>query len=185
MRVTPTITKPSLIVIGGFAGSGKTTIAKRLSTEMRCPLFSSDDFIHALKSAATQNVAAASIAMDILWMTVDAQLKNNVSVIVDANMCHQQSWDSIDELMKRNGAVRCVPIILECSLEICTKRINERGTDDPRYSDLKKDMLHAHLSKHEFLLHFQRDGLIRINAERPQAEVYSDVLTALEVHLKF
>ena len=34
--------RPALIVIGGFAGAGKTSLAKRLSTEFSIPCLSSD-----------------------------------------------------------------------------------------------------------------------------------------------
>ncbi|MBP7134494.1 ATP-binding protein [Patescibacteria group bacterium] len=173
--------KPLLIILGGFAGAGKSTLARRLSREYNFPLFSSDDFIEATRKAIVQEFhAVAPIAYDVMWHILDQHLKNAVSLILDANMCHSRTWQQVDEREQRFTDYKILPILLECPLEVHKARIEQRAIHEPEHFNLGGDTFEDILPKYEFIRALNREQLIRINADRPLNEVYLDVQKKIE-----
>ncbi len=175
--------KPLLIILGGFAGAGKTTLARRLSTEYNFPLFSSDDFIEATRKAILQEFhAVAPIAYDVMWHVLDQHLKNTVSLILDANMCHSRTWQQVDEREKRFPTYTILPILLECPLEVHKARIEQRAVLEPEHFNLGGDTFEDILPKYEFIRALNREHLIRVDANRPFDQVYTEVRKYIEDH---
>jgi predicted kinase len=141
--------KSTVIVIGGFAGAGKTTIAKRLSETHNYPVFSSDVINDALRTA--QNISfkeASPIAYAIMWHIIRKQLETGVTVIVDAHMAAPHTWESLDELSQDVPEVQIIPIILRASLETHRSRIEERGRTNKEHLNLGGDKLEDVLHKY-------------------------------------
>ena len=76
----------ALIVIGGFAGTGKTAISGRLSAELRMPRLCSDTIGRTIKSSAGVKGCEADaywIAYDVLFRLCEEFVRGHLLVLVD------------------------------------------------------------------------------------------------------
>ncbi|MBI4032645.1 ATP-binding protein [Candidatus Berkelbacteria bacterium] len=169
-----------LIILGGFAGTGKTTIARKISAEFNIPLLSSDDFIAGLQGPLGKDFhSTAPIAYDVLFHILYRHLSNGVTAILDANMCHQRTWDEVDKLLKKVPDTVCISIVLDAPLEVIKERVDFRGKNDPEHVNLGGDSLEDVLHKYDFIRAFDRPGLIRIDSNQRTDAVYAAVLSAV------
>lgn len=168
--------QPSLIVLGGFAGAGKTTLAKRLSAKYNYPVFSTDVINEALREVLQKSFHEASpLAYDIMWHLVRKQLQDGVTLILDTHMCTAKVWDELDRLRRDMPGVRVLPIILQCTLDTHRARIEERGRSNEEHLNLGGDALEDVLFKYEFIERLRRPDLIRVDANGQPDEVYESV----------
>lgn len=166
--------QPALIIIGGFAGAGKTTQAARLSSEYGYPVFSSDTINDALRQALDKPFKEVSpIAYQVMWHLVKKELELGVTVIVDTHMATQYVWDSLDKLEEDLPKIQIVPIILRGALETHKVRIEERGRTNKEHLNLGGDRLEDVLFKYEFVEKLNRPDLIRVDANGSPDEVYA------------
>ncbi len=166
----------NLIVIGGFAGAGKTTIATKLSANYNYPIYSSDVINDALRSALDKDFHEVSpIAYKVMWYLVRKQLATGVTVIVDTHMSTSKVWDSLDDLMQDMPEISVTPIILQATLETHRTRIEDRGRTNKEHLNLGGDKLEDVMFKYDFIEKLQRPDLIRVNANKSPQEVYESV----------
>lgn len=172
--------KTKLIILGGFAGAGKTTIARKLASEFNYPIFSSDEFNDGLRPLLNKDFHETSpVAYGLLWFLLKRNLRNNVTSILDMNMCADRSWQSVDEMKSDLGNLEMTPIILECSLDVHKERIEHRGANDDEHLNLGGDALEDVMYKYDYINHFKRSDLIRVDASGSIEEVYKKVLDAI------
>jgi predicted kinase len=86
--------KPFVIVVTGRPGSGKTTLAHRLATQIHCPALCRDEFKEGY--VHTMGGTHASLGQDINWRlyniffeTVDFVVSKGVSVVIEAAFQHK------------------------------------------------------------------------------------------------
>ena len=176
--------KPTLIIIGGFAGAGKTTITTRFASDYSYAVFSSDTINDALRDALSKSFQEVSpIAYKVMWHIVRKQLQLGLTIVVDAHMAAAHIWDSLDELKEDMPDVRVIPIILQATLETHRNRIEERGRTNKEHLNLGGEKIEDVLFKYEFVEKLQRPDLIRINANGGLDEVYSSVEKVIEEKL--
>lgn len=182
---------PKLIIIGGFAGAGKTTISEKLSAGFGLPLFSSDVFGKSLSKliekhvGKTQNLQPAiyPIAYDLLFEIVGQNLKSGLTLILDANMCQSQTWESIEKLKKEIPELQCLPIILDIEFGVAKDRVQKRKNFDPENHDLGSANLEKIMEKFEFIKSFNYPGLIKVDANRDIQTVYFDTVKIIKKFL--
>jgi thymidylate kinase len=176
---------PTLIIIGGFAGAGKTTVAAKLSRKYNYSIFSTDTINDALRPQLQQSFQDVSpIAYKVMWHLVRKQLAAGVTIIVDTHMSTASVWSSLDELKRDMPNVHILPIILQCSLETHRDRIEERGRTNKEHLNLGGDKLDDVLFKYQFIEKLQRPDLIRVDANGTLEEVYKSVEKVLQEHLE-
>lgn len=108
--------KPTLIVIGGFAGAGKTTMSKRLAAAYNFPVFSSDEINTGLRLALRKEFHEVSpAAYVVLWHLLTDQLSFGVTCILDTHMAYARNWEALDKMKQEVKDLRMVPVILECN----------------------------------------------------------------------
>jgi predicted kinase len=174
----------NLIIIGGFAGAGKTTVATRLSSQYNYPLFSSDTINDALRSALQKDFKEVSpIAYQLMWHLVKKQLEAGLTVLVDAHMAAEHIWKSLDNLKKDMPDVQIIPIILQATLDTHRNRIEERGRTNKEHLNLGGDKLEDVMFKYEFIKSLNRPDLIRIDANGNPNEVYKSVESIIKERL--
>jgi predicted kinase len=171
--------QPTLIVIGGYPGSGKTSIARRLAVDLHLPRLSSDAIaqtIGASPGLQSQNINATWTAYDVAFDLCAEFIQAGVSTILDLNMGWAFQWQRLDELRAQHPVLRCVIIILHCARTVCHARIQQRhGLDaagdaaelfatEPRFLELW-----------QFLEQLDRPDIQSIDAARPFDTVYHDV----------
>jgi len=171
----------SLIIIGGFAGAGKTTLAARLSKKYNYPIFSSDTINDALRSTLNKSFHEISpMAYEVMWYLVYKQLGNGVTVILDTHMASSTVWERLDQLRLAMPDLQVLPIILQCTLEAHRARIEERGRTNKEHLNLGGDRLEDVLFKYEYIESLDREDLIRVDANGDPNHVYAAVEAILK-----
>lgn len=132
-----------LVMVSGAPGAGKTTLAKRLGSELCLPVLHRDDFKDTMfeslgwsDRAWSMKVGAAS--WELLYMVMEKFLSRGVSVVCDSNFERRHAADRLCEMQKR-----CPFEIVElhCFAEpkVLARRLRERGESGGRHPG------HAHL----------------------------------------
>lgn len=136
--------KPALIVVCGAPASGKTTLARRLATDLRLPLLEKDVIKESLAEvlptpdrAASRQIGAAS--MTVLYDLAAAMLTRGVDTMVESNFYAQYAAPDL-ERMSRLARI----CIVQCEVE--------RDTIVERYR-------HRHAGGERHAAHFDLDAL--------------------------
>ncbi len=121
-----------LIVIGGFAGSGKSTASRRLATDLRVPRLRSDTIGRTVRaSVGADNVDAYRVAYDVLFVLADEFMQAGVSAVLDLTIGWEFQWRAVDRVRDSNPNAEVVPLILSCPHSVCMARIARRHAADP------------------------------------------------------
>lgn len=177
--------KNKLIVLGGFAGAGKTTIARRLAADFNYPFVSTDELNNALRPILQKDFKETSpAAYDVMWHILKGYLKNGVTCTLDTHMCFERTWKNLDKLKDELPDLDMILIILTCSFESHKARIEKRGREDREHLNLGGDKLEDTMFKYEFITNLDRNDIIRIDADGPIDDVYKKVLEVLNLKQK-
>ena len=175
--------RPTLIVIGGFAGAGKTTLVSKLAGQYNYAVLSADSINDALRHALNKTYREMSpVGYKVMWHLARQQLKLGVTVIVDVHMSAAHMWESLDELKKDFPEVHILPIILQATLENHRARIEQRGLTQKEHLNLGGDKLEDVLHKYEYIESLNRHDLIRVDANGSRDDVYTAVEKVLRDH---
>jgi predicted kinase len=178
----------ALIIVGGFAGSGKTAISRRLSSELHIPRLGSDTFGRAIKGSAGIKGGAVNaywIAYDLLFALCDEYMQSGVSAIVDLTMGWEFQWQRVDTIIQQHPQTLSLPIILRCPYQKCIERTRQRHEADPRNYDPPEvyETDPRMRGIWEFLQRLDRSDAHWVDADKPIAEVYEDVKGYLSTRL--
>ena len=173
------LVKPTLIVIGGFAGAGKSTLARSLGSKFSISVFEKDQVAKNLeKYVDFQNIwESKGITFDFFLAFAEAHLKQGGSLVFDQNMGYERTWQSLERLS--SGLPDHVTIkifILDCSWELCLSRFASR-TEHPNINEVTLADLEDHKFKWEYLNNNEMPQAIRIDGSQPADKVLQDVLT--------
>ncbi len=176
--------RPRIIAIGGFPGSGKTTVADALATGLGLPLLGSDLVGTTIKDVLDEHhrdPIASSVAFraayEVLFALAEETVAHRCSVVIDASLGWSFQWDALDAIAARHPRVGLRPIILDCSEQTCTRRLQDRHNRDPlRYPSASEFMRQPQLAGVRALLDaLDRSDVVRIAAEQPASHVYDQV----------
>ena len=146
--------RPTLIIITGHPGSGKTSIAKRLSDHYRIPFISKDalkermfDALGSRDKGWSLKVSAASHRiMDDMTSQI---LKSGSSVIVESNFKADIDSDRFRRIIETYH-VPCIQILCTAKGEILferwTSRINEGERHEGHVEEVSLDQIREDLS---------------------------------------
>lgn len=177
--------KTALIIVGGFAGAGKTTVAIRLSSEHKYPVFSSDTINDALREGLKKSFKEVSpTAYEVMWRLVRQQLGLGITVIADVHMAAAHTWENLDKLKEEMPDILILPIILQATIDTHRTRIEERGLTNKEHLNLGGDKLEDVLFKYEYIESLDRPDLIRVDANGGFEDVYSAVKKVITENLQ-
>ena len=135
---------PALIVICGAPASGKTTLARRLATDLQLPLLEKDVIKESLAEvlptpdrAASQQIGAASIT--VLYDLAAAMLTHDINTMIESNFYAQYAARDLERMSRL--------------ARICIVQVeSERDTIVERYR-------HRHAGGERHAAHFDLDAL--------------------------
>jgi len=127
------VTRPTLIVVTGPPGSGKTTLAHALARAIRCPAISRDEiregFVRTHGSGAgAPGDAIAKRVYAAFFDTLELLLGNDVTLVAEAAFQHKLWAPRLEPLLKSI----CIRTIL-CRVDsgLARARIARRIEEDP------------------------------------------------------
>ena len=127
-----------LIVIGGFAGAGKSTLARSLGRALGLPFYELDLVGRAIAASKYfKGENAQAVAYDLFWVYARNQLENGCSLIFDQNMGQVWQWTKIKEICDSIAGVEQLTFILDCPYDICVERQRSRQSFGGRRSELE------------------------------------------------
>ncbi|MEM8534133.1 MAG: AAA family ATPase [Chloroflexota bacterium] len=124
---------PTLIVVTGRPGSGKTTLAHALAREIRCPAVSRDEikegFVNTTKNTEIQKSAAQTYASNVFFETLAFLLSKRITLVAEAAFQHKVWVPKLEPLQK----VAHIRLVL-CSLDppLARWRFVQRRSTDPQ-----------------------------------------------------
>lgn len=174
---------PTLIVIGGFAGAGKSTLARSLGEKFSIPVFEKDQVAKNLRKIETfrqTGLQADGITFDFFFAFAKAHLNHGGSLIFDQNMGREFTWRTLERLKSELPDHVTIKIfILDCSWELCLSRFAGR-TEHPNVGEITLADLEDHKFKWEFLNENELPQAIRVDGSQLAEKVLQDVLTYFE-----
>ena len=170
--------RPRLIVIGGFAGAGKSILARQIGRRLSIPVFEIDFLARSINESPDFHGKGSEhygVAFDLFFSLSRRFLEGGCDVILDQNMGRAITWKNIEELRTTVGDVDVKIFLLDCPFEICLERVEFRR-DHPNYSEITIEELRDHKYKWDFLNENKLPNAIRIDATKPQGVVLKEVL---------
>lgn len=135
--MVPAHDAPVLIVVGGWPGAGKTTLAWRLGERIRVPVFTKDDVKERLFDTVgvgdrewSKRLGRAAIA--ILEHQLEATLGAGVSVVGECNWDAELSEPQLGGIVERTGAVPFV-VTVQADPEVIRERYAQRAERGERH----------------------------------------------------
>ena len=141
--------KPKCIIITGRAGSGKTTLARKLGERLWMPVISRDKIKEGYVN--TDGVKHDQLApdtnglvSDLFFGIVNQYLAGNISVVMEAAFQHQVWEPRMPEILE----LACTWIVL-CSADgaVAARRHLQRGLENPKREFYHGDKRVAHYRK--------------------------------------
>jgi predicted kinase len=129
--------KPLIILILGLPGAGKTTLGKKIASELRLPFISKDDIKVRLfdvygwkdREASKQAGMASFRIMDYF---TEAQIKSGHSLILESTF-NPAYDDARFQAWQKEFGVRYVQLYCYANAEVVRRRFAERAATDSRH----------------------------------------------------
>ena len=173
------MTQPTLVVINGFPGVGKSTISHALSKEKQ--------FIHLIGDEIRKKMTKGKVLgskdetermLMLLDTKVEEALKKGCDVICDVNYNRLVDRERNYTIAEKHGAL-AVTLLFECSLDLALERNSKRSKEtDAYYHDTTEESVRGVHRDREPLASWER--VIVVHSEKPVAQNIDHILSVLK-----
>jgi predicted kinase len=179
--------QPILVAVGGFAGAGKSVVARRLARELRAPWLCSDTIGAPIRKRLGEKVTgwdAYGAGYEVLFALAEEFLSDGCSVVADMSLGWSVQWERLDAIHATVPETAFVPLILRCPYDTCVERIQRRHLEDPgHYPPAERFMRQPQLTQvWDYLEALDRPDAHVIDASHDADTVYSAVRRRLSEH---
>jgi adenylate kinase family enzyme len=183
--------QPRLIIICGFAGAGKSTVAAKLSETFRLPLFDADVLGHFLLESFKEqhvdkdhellsHVDLWRVNYDVFFNLIKQQLLQGLTVILENNMGSSWRWKHIQQIKDSVESLSILPIRLSCPFEVLVERVLVRSQNDQWGRSLDEAFMLERKSFYDFIEQFTYPGLVTIDATQESDIVLTEAVKYVE-----
>jgi predicted kinase len=138
--------KPKCVIVTGRAGSGKTTLAKKLGERLWMPVISRDEikegYINTYGVKHDQLPSDTNgLVSDLFFGIVNQYLAGNISVVIEAAFQHKVWEPRMPDILELAS-----PFIVLCSMDgaVAARRHLKRGLENPNHEFYHGDKRVAH-----------------------------------------
>lgn len=125
---------PTLFLIHGFVGSGKTTFSKKLSTEQNAVRFSPDEWMshfYGQNPPADLFLEYDTLIKDMIWQQAEQFLLRGNNVILDYGFWGREGRDKY-RYKAQELNIECILYAMNSDFETCKKRALKRTEELPK-----------------------------------------------------
>jgi len=138
--------KPKCIIVTGRAGSGKTTLARKLGGRLWMPVISRDEIKEGYVNTYGVKHDQLSphtnrLVSDFFFDVVNLYLANKISVVVEAAFQHEVWATRMSKILELSCA--CI-VVCSADDELAARRHLQRGLDNPNREFYHGDKRVAH-----------------------------------------
>lgn len=174
--------RQTLIAVGGLPGSGKSTVAGRLSEHLGIPWLCSDVTGGAVRRALPEQLSSADAfraGYEVLFTLAGTFLDHGGSVIVDTSLGWAFQWERLDAIHDERPGTRFLPLLLRCPREVCVERIDRRRADSGGTRSTAARLLADHPHVWDYVENLDRPDLRVVDAAQDVDHVFRQALDHL------
>lgn len=121
------MTRPTVVLIGGAPGAGKTTLGRDLATRIDATSLTADDLLTAAKAVTTPESHPGLHVMSSVSSIEYFTTSSVDQLTADATLQHGAMWPAIDKVIRRRAAWG-LPIVID-GWFLRPKKVAELGLD--------------------------------------------------------
>lgn len=181
-------TRRALIAVGGFPGTGKSSVSRQLAAGLSIPRLDSDTIgktIHRTLDARIPASDAFRAGYDVLFALARDHLAGMCSVVVDLSLGWPFQWRELDRIVADVPGTAFVPIVLRCDRQVCRDRLQQRHLDNPQQHPPAEQFLRQPQLNQvwDFLAALDRPDVLSVDAAPALKHVHEVVLAHLKAIL--